>query len=40
MHYVEKAMGIILVIVGFMLFTGIFARIAAAGDFFWIDFGL
>jgi cytochrome c-type biogenesis protein len=40
MHYVEKAMGVILVIVGIMLFTGIFARIAAAGQFFWIDFGL
>jgi cytochrome c-type biogenesis protein len=40
MHYVEVAMGVILVIVGIMLFTGIFARIAAAGQFFWIDFGL
>ena len=40
MHYVEKSMGVILVIVGIMLFTGIFARIAAAGQFFWIDFGL
>ena len=40
MHYVEKAMGIVLVIIGFMLFTGIFERIAAAGQFFWIDFGL
>lgn len=40
MHYVEIAMGIILVVVGFMLFTGIFERIAAASQFFWIDFGL
>jgi len=40
MHYVEIAMGIILVIVGFMLFTGIFERIAQAGQFFWIDFGI
>jgi cytochrome c-type biogenesis protein len=40
MHYVEIAMGVILVIVGVMLFTGIFERIAAAGQFFWVDFGL
>ena len=40
MHYVEIAMGVILVIIGFMLFSGIFERIAAAGQFFWIDFGL
>jgi len=40
MHYVEIAMGVILVIIGFMLFTGIFERLAAAGQFFWIDFGL
>jgi len=40
MHYVEIAMGVILVIVGFMLFTGIFERIAQAGQFFWVDFGL
>jgi cytochrome c-type biogenesis protein len=40
MHYVEIAMGVILVIVGVMLFTGIFERIAQAGQFFWIDFGL
>lgn len=40
MHYVEKAMGLVLVILGVMLFTGIFERIAAAGQFFWIDFGL
>ena len=40
MHYVEIAMGVILVIVGFMLFSGIFERIAQAGQFFWIDFGI
>jgi cytochrome c-type biogenesis protein len=40
MHYVEIAMGVILVIVGVMLFTGVFERIAAASQFFWIDFGL
>jgi cytochrome c-type biogenesis protein len=40
MHYVEIAMGVILVIIGFMLFSGIFERIAQAGQFFWIDFGL
>lgn len=40
MHYVEIGMGIILIIVGFMLFSGLFGRIAAAGQFFWIDFGI
>ncbi len=40
MHYIEIAMGIILVIIGIMLFAGIFERIAQAGQFFWIDFGL
>ena len=40
MHYIEIAMGVMLVIIGFMLFTGIFERIAQAGQFFWIDFGL
>jgi cytochrome c-type biogenesis protein len=40
MHYIEIAMGVILVIIGFMLFSGIFERIAQAGQFFWVDFGL
>ncbi|HKY52703.1 MAG TPA: cytochrome c biogenesis protein CcdA [Anaerolineales bacterium] len=40
LHYVEIAMGVVLVILGVMLFTGIFERIAQAGQFFWIDFGL
>jgi cytochrome c-type biogenesis protein len=40
MHYIEIGMGIILVILGVMLFAGVFERIAQAGQFFWIDFGL
>lgn len=40
MHYIEIGMGIVLVILGIMLFAGIFERIAQAGQFFWIDFGL
>lgn len=40
MHYVEIVMGVILVIIGVMLFAGIFERIAQAGQFFWIDFGI
>jgi cytochrome c-type biogenesis protein len=40
MHYVEVAMGGILVLIGILLFAGIFERIAQAGQFFWIDFGL
>jgi cytochrome c-type biogenesis protein len=40
MHYVEIVMGVVLVIIGVMLFSGIFERIAQAGQFFWIDFGL
>src|SRR5690349_22802325 len=40
MHYVEIAMGVILVILGVMLFAGIFERIAQATQFFWIDFGI
>jgi cytochrome c-type biogenesis protein len=40
MHYVEIAMGVVLVIIGYMLFSGIFERLALAGQFFWIDFGL
>ena len=40
MHYIEVAMGVVLVIIGYMLFTGIFERIAQAGQFFWINFGL
>ena len=40
MRYVEIAMGVILVIVGVMLFSGIFELIAQQGQFFWIDFGI
>ena len=40
LHYVEIGMGVVLVILGAMLFSGIFERIALAGQFFWIDFGL
>jgi cytochrome c-type biogenesis protein len=40
MHYIEIAMGVVLIILGVMLFAGVFERIAQAGQFFWIDFGL
>ncbi len=40
MHYIEIAMGVILVILGVMLFAGIFEVIAQRGQFFWIDFGI
>jgi cytochrome c-type biogenesis protein len=40
MRYVEIAMGVVLVIIGGLLFTGIFELIAQQGQFFWIDFGI
>lgn len=40
MHYVEIGMGVILVIIGVMLFAGIFEIIAQKGQFFYINFGL
>jgi len=40
MHYIEIGMGVVLVIIGVMLFSGVFERIAQAGQFFWIDFGI
>ncbi|MBK8420003.1 cytochrome c biogenesis protein CcdA [Candidatus Villigracilis saccharophilus] len=40
MRYVEIAMGVILVIVGVLLFTGIFELIAQRAQFFWFDFGI
>ena len=40
MHYVEIVMGVILVVIGFLLFSGIFAIIAQKGQFFYYDFGL
>jgi cytochrome c-type biogenesis protein len=38
MRYVEIAMGVVLVVVGIMLFTGTFERLAQFG--YWVDFGL
>ncbi len=38
MHYVEIAMGVVLVIVGVMLFAGIFELIARYG--YYVNFGL
>lgn len=40
MHYVEIVMGIVLVIIGVMLFAGIFEIIAQRGQFFYFNFGL
>lgn len=40
MHYVEIVMGVVLVILGVMLFAGIFELIAQRGQFFYFDFGL
>jgi len=40
MRYVEIVMGVVLVIIGVMLFAGIFERIAQQTQFFWIDFGI
>lgn len=40
MRYVEVAMGVILVVVGVLLFFGIFELIAQRAQFFWFDFGL
>ena len=40
MRIVEIVMGVILVLVGIMLFSGTFEIIAQQGQFFWIDFGL
>lgn len=40
MRYVEIIMGIVLVIIGAMLMTGVFSLIAQQGQFFWVDFGL
>jgi len=40
MHYIEIAMGVVLVIIGILLFAGIFEVIAQKGQFFWIDFGI
>ena len=40
MHYVEVAMGVLLVVVGYLLNSGTFALIAQQGQFFYFDFGL
>ena len=40
MHYVEIGMGVVLVIIGILLFAGTFEIIAQRGQFFWVDFGL
>ena len=40
MHYVEVAMGIVLVVVGYLLNSGTFALIAQQSQFFYYDFGL
>jgi cytochrome c-type biogenesis protein len=40
MRYVEIAMGVLLIIVGVMLFAGIFELIAQRAQFFWFDFGI
>ena len=40
MHYVEVAMGVVLVVVGYLLNSGTFALIAQQGQFFYFDFGL
>ena len=40
MHYVEIAMGIVLVVVGYLLNSGTFALIAQQGQFFYYNFGL
>ncbi len=40
MHYIEIVMGVILVILGVMLFAGIFELIAQKGQFFYFNFGI
>jgi cytochrome c-type biogenesis protein len=40
MRYVEIAMGVILLVIGVMLFAGTFELIAQRGQFFFFDFGL
>lgn len=40
MHYIEIAMGVVLVILGVMLFAGVFELIAQRGQFFYFNFGL
>lgn len=40
MRYVEIAMGVVLLVIGVMLFAGTFELIAQRGQFFFFDFGL
>lgn len=41
MHYVEIVMGVVLVIIGFMLFAGIYEKYAAQlSQNVWVDFGI
>lgn len=40
MRYVEIGMGVVLVLVGILLFSGIFELIAQRGQFFYFDFGI
>ena len=40
MRTVEIVMGVLLVIIGILLFAGIFEVIAQQGQFFWFDFGI
>lgn len=40
MHYVEMAMGVVLVVVGYLLNSGTFAILAQQGQFFYFNFGL
>jgi cytochrome c-type biogenesis protein len=40
MRYVEIAMGVVMVIIGVMLATGVYETIASQFQFFWVDFGL
>jgi cytochrome c-type biogenesis protein len=40
MRYVEIAMGVLLIIVGSMLFGGVFELIAQRAQFFWFNFGI
>jgi cytochrome c-type biogenesis protein len=40
MRYVEIAMGILMVIIGVMLATGVYETLASQFQFFWVDFGL
>lgn len=40
MRYVEISMGVVMVAVGFMLLSGVYALIAQRFQFFWIDFGI